>query len=148
LTKKNPNKLSEKACISNTNHHQTNKAKGLLYLASRCKAGVEIVFIHPVLQIPDPQGPDLVNAGGLLLRRRLGGGSPHGRRSLGLRRHHDVGLLLRRRLLILLRWLLPHGGRSHAESWLLHHLLTNKSKIVERKRESESERGKLKREKE
>jgi len=30
------------------------KQEGLLYLAGRCKAGVEIVFIHPVLQIADP----------------------------------------------------------------------------------------------
>jgi len=100
------------------------------YLACVCETRVEVVLVHPVLQITDPEGTDLIGAGGLRrsdrLRWRLGGWGPH-LRGLGLRRHHHVGLLL------LLLWVLLVGLLGHAGSWL-HHLL--ETEIEQWKREA------------
>lgn len=107
----------------------------LIYLAGVSEAGVEVILVHPVLQIADPESADLLGGSGLLLLS-LDVGGPHvRRRRLSLGRHHGVRrllLLLRRRLLVLLRrLLLHHGGWSHAVSWL-HHLSNTESGRRER----------------
>lgn len=114
------------------------------YLACVRETRIEVILVHPVLQITDPEGTDLIGAGGLRrshrLRWRLGRWSPH-LRGLRLRGHHHVGLLL----LLLLLWVLLVGLLGHAGSWL-HHLLQpqiQQSKSTERKdRETKREKEK------
>lgn len=95
-------------------------------LAGVKKNIVEIVLLHPVLQVADPKRADLVGGGGLgvlgELRSRSGHmrlRGPHGR-CLGSRRwHHHVGL--RGLLAILLGGLLAQCRRSHTARTRLHH---------------------------
>lgn len=128
-------------------NQERNQAK--TYLSSRIEAGLKVGLVHPVLQVPDPKGSDLIGGHRLgsgrhrVLRRHLGLGRreglghrrwdlggllvPHGRRrrrSLSLvilrrRRRHHAPLLWRR-LLLLLHRRRHHRRLDHPSRWLHH----------------------------
>jgi len=81
-------------------------------LAGSSETAVEIIFIHPVMQIPDPYGL-VLGAGSLMVRVR------HVRELLlvlvigdvGLRRRRRRGIMLRRHHVVL---------HYHGSRWVLH----------------------------
>jgi hypothetical protein len=121
---------------------RSNRGSGGTYLAGGCEAVVDVVLVHPELQVPDPERPDLVGPGrggrrrgrlrrrrGPVVRGRLGRqGHRRGRLAVRgrvrlrgclaphLRRGRRL-VLLRRRRSVLLRRLLSewgHGRRDDA----------------------------------
>ena len=91
------------------------------YLSGGTEAAEDVALVHPLEQVADPKGSDLIGAligcrGGVLLRLLLHGGLLLGPPGLGrlsgllllLRHHHP----LLRRLLVLLRLLIRRNHSS------------------------------------